>query len=134
MTIEERLRDLILSRYPSLKDFAIAAGVKYSTVVTILQRGVENAGMSNIRRICETLGITIDGLGRGELEPAAYGDLIATDFSIYQNRLLAVLIDENVYLDGVAITQDEALMIDDQIFAALDIIRRQRARMERGLK
>lgn len=133
MTIEEKLRDLILSRYPSIKDFAAAAGLKYSTIVTILQRGLDNAGISKVRKICETLGITVDGLGRGVLEPAQDDDRAASDVSIYQNRLLACLIDEKVFLDGVVLSRDEALMIDDQIFAALDIIRRQRKRKEGGL-
>lgn len=60
MTIEERLRGLIVSRYPTVKDFAAEAGIKYTTLLAVLQRGVENSGASSLMKICDTLGITMD--------------------------------------------------------------------------
>lgn len=57
MTREMRLRLLILERYPSLRQFALAAGVPYSTLLTLLSRGVGGASFDVIIQICNQLGL-----------------------------------------------------------------------------
>lgn len=57
MTREMRLRLLILERYPSLRQFALAAGVPYSTLLTLLTRGVGGASFDVIMQICNQLGL-----------------------------------------------------------------------------
>lgn len=57
MTREMRLRLLILERYPSLRQFALAAGVPYSTLLTLLSRGVGGASFDVIIQICNHLGL-----------------------------------------------------------------------------
>ena len=127
MTIEERLQTLILSRYPTMKAFAEECGIKYSTMLAIFSRGLDNTGISNMKRICRTLGITLDGLGRDVIEfNAEIPDLISFRFA--QNRLFNLMIDNKVELDGEPITEDEARLVDDMITAAADIVRRQRDR------
>ncbi|MBQ7011254.1 MAG: helix-turn-helix transcriptional regulator [Clostridia bacterium] len=51
------LRNAILDRYASLRQFAEAADVPYSTVMTILSRGVGGSSFDTVMRICKTLGI-----------------------------------------------------------------------------
>lgn len=67
MTIEERLKYLILAHYKSLNAFASAAGVPYTTIVSILERGLLNARIGTIIKICKCLGISADSLGDGEI-------------------------------------------------------------------
>jgi len=69
MTIEKRLKHLILSQYKSLMAFANATGVPYTTVDSMLKRGVMNAGVGKVIKICRGLGISADGLADGKIIP-----------------------------------------------------------------
>lgn len=69
MTIEDELKDYILSRYKSLREFSELAELPNSTVNTILNRGVINAKVGNIIQICKTLNISADALAEGKIEP-----------------------------------------------------------------
>ena len=57
MTREQRLRNAILDRYASLRQFAIAADLPYSTLMTILTRGVGGASFDAVIAICKTLDL-----------------------------------------------------------------------------
>ena len=54
---EEKLKQLILSRYSSVKSFAEENGMPYSTVRSILERGIMNANVENAIKICSALDI-----------------------------------------------------------------------------
>jgi len=132
MTIEERLRGLILSRFPTVKDFAAEAGINYSTMLTVFKRGLDNTGISNIQKICQTLGITMEGLCNDRIEFCKPQPANVTDFRSHQNRLLLCLMEQTVTIDDVPLTQDEALLVDDFLTAAADTIRRRREREARS--
>ncbi len=68
MSVELELKDLILERYKSLREFAIKIDMPYSTVDTILKRGVDKANIVNIIRICKELSIDAEALGEGRIE------------------------------------------------------------------
>lgn len=57
MTREMRLRLLIPARYPSLRQFVLAAGVPYSTLLTLLTRGVGGASFDVVVQICNQLDL-----------------------------------------------------------------------------
>ena len=57
MTREQVLRNLILDRYTSLRQFAIYADIPYSTLMTLLSRDVGGASFDVVIRICRTLQI-----------------------------------------------------------------------------
>lgn len=67
MTIEDKLKELILSQYKSIRQFSIAVGIPYGTVVSILKRGIVNASIGNIITICKHFGISVDGLANGKI-------------------------------------------------------------------
>ena len=69
MTIEDELKNYILSRYKSLREFSEFADLPNSTVNTILSRGVFNAKVGNIIQICKALNISADSLADGRIEP-----------------------------------------------------------------
>lgn len=58
----EIIKEMIKERWPTHKAFAEAAGLPYTTLRSILQRGVGNSAVENVIRICRTLGITIEEL------------------------------------------------------------------------
>lgn len=57
MDREQKLRNLILDRYVSLRQFSIDAGIPYSTLMTLLARGIGGASFDVVVQICKTLQI-----------------------------------------------------------------------------
>lgn len=65
--IEIKLKALILNRYKSILDFAKSINMPYSTIDSIFKRGVINANINNIIKICNALGIDAERLAAGEI-------------------------------------------------------------------
>ena len=57
MNRELLLRNLILDQYPSLRQFALEADIPYSSLMTILSRGVGGASFDIVMQICKKLQI-----------------------------------------------------------------------------
>ena len=57
MNREQFLRNLILDNYPSLRQFALEADIPYSSLMTILSRGVGGASFDVVMQICQKLQI-----------------------------------------------------------------------------
>lgn len=70
MRIEDELKKLILQKHKSLRDFCLSVDIPYSTIDSILHRGINNAGIGKIIKICRHLGISADKLADGEIVPA----------------------------------------------------------------
>ena len=62
MTREQLLRNRILDRYTSLRQFAQAADIPYSTLMTILSRGGGGASFDAVMQICKALELEPDVL------------------------------------------------------------------------
>ena len=56
-TREQVLRWRILEEYASLRKFAAAADIPYSTLLTLLTRGVGGASFDTVLRICRALSM-----------------------------------------------------------------------------
>ena len=69
MTIEEKLREYILSHYHSLLEFTESIGMPYGTIQSIFKRGINNSSITNIIKICKALHISADALSDGEIVP-----------------------------------------------------------------
>jgi len=69
MTIEEKLKDLILKRYNSLREFSISIDIPNSTLDSIFRRGIDNSSVANVIKICKALNISVDALADGEIVP-----------------------------------------------------------------
>lgn len=67
MKIEETLRDYITERYGSVRAFAIQHDIAYTTVVSVLKRGIENSSVTTIVRICDALNLSPDHLTEGHI-------------------------------------------------------------------
>ena len=67
MTIEEKLQELILTRYHSLREFTIDIDMPYTTIHSIFRRGIDNSSLSNVIKICRALNISADALAEGEI-------------------------------------------------------------------
>lgn len=67
MNLEDKIRTLILSRYGTLKQFAVHVGIGYTTLHGILTRGLDKASINNIITICKALEISVDDLAEGRI-------------------------------------------------------------------
>lgn len=63
--IETSLKQLILSKYRSIREFSADVNLPYSTIDTILKRGILNASVTNVIKICEKLNISVDLVANG---------------------------------------------------------------------
>ena len=68
MTIEDKLRNHILSRYKSLREFTQTADIPYTTLDSILKRGIGNSSINNVIKICKALHISADELADGNIK------------------------------------------------------------------
>jgi hypothetical protein len=94
MTTEQKLKDFILMRFESVREFTQYIEMPYSTFATILSRGVDSASIGNVLKICQGLGISADRLAEGEIVPVskmAHGDGtdLLVEFEAFSARLRA---------------------------------------------
>ena len=69
MNTEDKLKDLILKRYYSVRDFTITHDIPYTTMHSIFKRGIGNSSVTNVIKICKALGISADALADGDIVP-----------------------------------------------------------------
>lgn len=62
MTKEDYVRRLIAISGRTIKDFAKLINLPYSTLLSILNRGLDSASITNVMNICAALGITVEEL------------------------------------------------------------------------
>ena len=68
MTIEERLKEYINSRYDSVTEFCMASGISSSTIFTVFKRGINSTSTKTILKICNALGLDVQALTQGEIK------------------------------------------------------------------
>ena len=118
MKIEDELKQLILSRYKTMHDFADQTGMKYTTLMSIMTRGILNSSISNIIRICQSLGISADALSEGKI---VYVKKETKELSELVNTL-----NSDLSLDGVPMSEDEIDTFLNAVGIAIEMIRRKR--------
>ena len=74
MTIEDKLKKLILARYRSIREFTLVIDMPYSTLDSIFRRGIGNSSVTNVIKICKALEISADALAEGEIISASEYD------------------------------------------------------------
>ena len=62
MTPEDRIKQEILKNYKSVRAFTQEINVSYSTVDSMLKRGVSGAGVGTVLKVCNALGINVESL------------------------------------------------------------------------
>lgn len=103
MSVEVELKELILERYKSLRDFTIKIDMPYSTLDTILKRGVNKANVVNIITICKELGIDAESLSGGKI-------IFKNDDLVDIEPTIAAHLP-----DGVELTEEEQNDLDEYI-------------------
>lgn len=86
--IENKLKDIIVSRYGSVKQFSEKINVPNSTVDTILKRGIAKANVLNVIKMCNELGFSVDSLKDNILQPTEIEKISREEFSNQMEILL----------------------------------------------
>lgn len=75
MNIEENLKNMIEAKYGNVKNFSIKNDLPYTTVRSILERGVLNAKVENIIKMADGLGVKAEDLLRENPQPSAQSSI-----------------------------------------------------------
>ena len=103
MTIEEKLKSLILERYGTVSEFCKIIDMANSTFATIMKNGIHSANITNIIKICNALNISTDELAKDRIVPTgsnltAPGALKMEDLAVYVKTMIES--SEEITLDG----------------------------------
>lgn len=60
--LEDKLKEIIIEKYGSVRQFAFKIDIPYTTVDSILKRGIDNSNVGNVIKMCKSLNISIDSL------------------------------------------------------------------------
>ena len=122
MTIEDKLKNLILSRYRSIREFTQVIDMPYSTFDGILKRGIDNSSVVNVIKVCQALEISADALADGQIRPACNireSQVDASDVAHIIDQVKSkILTYDNLTLQGKPIDQ----IIRNTLANSLDIV------------
>lgn len=60
--LEEKLKNIIIDKFGSVRQFSLKIDIPYTTVDSILKRGIDNSNVGNVIKMCKALNISIDNL------------------------------------------------------------------------
>lgn len=131
MTIEEKLQDLILRRYHSIREFTIAIDMPYTTIHSIFKRGIGNSSVINVIKICKALGISADALADGEIKPINNHTTRSLNDRIEIKEVLEDTKDilthsDFVTLDGKLLSDNSIQSIIDAMDVGIEIVKRKK--------
>lgn len=134
MEIEEKLKELIMSRYKSMLEFTKAAGVPYGTVRSVFERGIMNSSVTTIMKICRFLGISTDDLVMGRIvfidQDSSTADQTADIARTIKYCRQNVHEFNHYAIDGTKLSEREFERILDAIEVMAGLIRRDRENAE----
>ena len=124
MTAEEKLKQLILSKYKSVREFTLDHNIPYSTVATIWQKGIKKTSITTMIKVCQALGISTDELIAGRITfvddpptPTSVEDIIIQTKHILANT-------EHLTLNGKEIDEATILRLTTYMDALIDAEKR----------
>jgi hypothetical protein len=78
---ENKIKEMIVSQYGSVSRFSEKIGLPYTTVDTILRRGLLKSNVLNVLTICKELGINIESLNEDSTDNNSNKDNISTQIT-----------------------------------------------------
>lgn len=126
MTVENRLKELIIKEFGTLKDFTDRVGIPNSTLANILRRGVNNANVLTIIKICQALGISTDDLAEGRIVTISKPETTPTKIEdLFEDLKQLLLNADNLTLDDKPATDDTISLLSSTLDVALSLAKKQ---------
>ena len=131
MEIEEIIKTLILQKYETLRALTKEIGMAQSTFATIMKRGIHNASIDNVLKICNALQISADALAEDRIvslkDNAVMQRLVLTDIP---EQIAFVRKNMSLYneftIDNKPLSEDEWLIILNSLAVSVEFIRNKR--------
>jgi len=60
--LENKIKELIIEKYGSVRNFSFKINIPYTTVYIILKRVIDNSNVGNVIKMCKALNLSIDNL------------------------------------------------------------------------
>ena len=114
MTIEEELKDYIIKKYGTLRNFTEKINIPNSTFSNILRRGLMNANVLTIIKICDELSISPDALAEGKIVPIIKDNpnkLLTIDDIIDDTKQRIINADQLYFNETKATKEDIAFIL-----------------------
>lgn len=102
-TRTEIIEKMINEQSPNMKAFAESVDIPYTTLRSMLSRGIGNASVDNVLKVCKGLGITTD-----ELEEMANGDKEINKSDLTAKDEKAIQIELQKMIEGLSLSGNAA--------------------------
>ena len=125
MKIEDQLKDLIADKYGSMLQFASVVGIPYTTIASILTRGIHKASIDNVISICKALQISADELAQDKIVPIteAYSKTYPTDLEAFISHARKH-IEDSLTLNGNPLPEEDKHTLLTALEVGAEIIKR----------
>lgn len=124
MTTEDKLKQLILDNYRSVREFTQKYDIPYSTMATIFKKGIKQTSITTMIKVCQALGISTDELIAGRItfvdekpEPTKVEDIIVQTKHLLLNT-------EHLTLDGKPFDEAAIQRLSNYLDAIVDAEKR----------
>lgn len=128
LTIEDKLKNLILERYGTFTEFCRCIDMPNSTFTSIMQKGVHNANITNIIKICRALDISTDELAHDKIVPKGkklQSQKSMTDIEdIIKFTKMNISTYSDLTISGIPLKEDDIASLLDAIDLCLEFIKR----------
>ena len=107
MKIEDQLKTKILDKYKSVRAFTTAIQIPYSTIDSMLKKGLSGTAVSTVLKVCENLNLDVDALVNGEIKEKSSGaDSLLTEDNdtVLGYRIYKSLIESGLIVEGQELT------------------------------
>lgn len=133
MTKEEILKEYICARYGSVRQFALEFDLKYSTVVAVLSRGLNNSNIDTVFAICKALDIKVDPLIENSeiVENDIHKSRIYKRLEAYSLFFQMSFNTQLITIDDIPLDKDELDLFSFGLEALIDSIRKRRKAKEK---
>ena len=128
MTIEEKIKMMILEQYGTFTEFCNVIDMPNSTLTGIMNKGIHNANITNIFKICRALDISADELAHNKIVPrgkklqSLNGMTDVEEIIRYMKMNIATY--SNLTLNGKTLSEDDIETLLDAIDLCLEFIKR----------
>lgn len=130
MTIEEKLKQLIIAEYGSLRQFTIQKDLAYTNVDSMLRRGIKNATWTSVKNLCKALGISANSLADEKIVPVS--DPEDTTKNLETMVLMArqnIQQFNDLTINDQLLQENEIEVLMDALEIGIEIVKRNRRRM-----
>lgn len=120
--VEERLKELIIKKYGTLKNFTDKVEIPNSTFSNILRRGIINANVLTIIKVCKELSIEPEALADGRIVAIDHVEEQSTEImDIFEATKQTLLNSPSITLGGIPATAQQITSLVNSMEVAFEV-------------